>query len=447
MNRAPHSVEAERAVLGSIIIKNKDLELVFEKLTSASFLIKQHVVIFESMNRVRSSGAEINLITLRDDLEKFGILEIAGGAVYISSLVDGLPKEINISSYIEVVYKHQVMRDLIKISENTIKDCLESGEAEEVISDLESKIIEISDRIVKSEYRHIGEVTEAVLKKTEEMSKHGESSGVLTGFVDIDHLTGGFQPGDLVVIAARPSVGKTTFCLNVAANAALSGKTVGIFSLEDSLDNIVRRMLCTVAKVDSEKVSRGRNIYKEDWIKLFEAEISLRGSPIYIDDHPCTIFQIMPKARRLKMKHGLDLLIIDYLQLIQNSSEVRFENRALEVANYTRSLKMLAKELKIPVICVSQLNRSPEQRPDHRPRLADLKESGAIEQDADLVAFLYREDMYKNNETPGNAFRTEFIVSKHRNGPIGVINLEFFPNQTRFASAINKPNEQEKLDM
>jgi replicative DNA helicase len=233
----------------------------------------------------------------------------------------------------------------------------------------------------------------------------------------------------------------------VSANAALrEGKTVAVFSLEDSRDNIVRRLLCTAAKVDAEKVSRGRGINREDWANLIRAEAELRQAPLYIDDSPSTIFQVGPKARRLKAQHGLDLLIVDYLQLILTPSEIRFENRTLEIASYTRYLKNLAKELKIPVIAVSQLNRAPEQRPDHRPRLADLRESGAIEQDADLVAFLYRPDMYKRGQngdreqsdssglTPESP-RSELIIAKHRNGPTGVVQLVFIPQQTRFESA------------
>ncbi|UCF80166.1 MAG: replicative DNA helicase [Acidobacteriota bacterium] len=455
----PHSVEAERAVLGSILLRNRESELAFERLRPEGFYHAPHQRIFEAMERIRTvqENPVIDLITLRDDLDKRGLLEEAGGADYLASLVDGLPKELNIPSYVSIVHDKYVLRELIKRSEAAIAECFkQEQETETVLGEAEKKVFQLAEELVRLDYVLVGSLTQEVLQKTEEIAKHGAPVGVPTGFTDFDHITGGLQASDLVVVAARPSVGKTTFCLNVAVNAALrEGKTVAVFSLEDSRDNIVRRMLCTVAKVDAEKVSRGRGINREDWANLIRAEAELRQAPLYIDDSPSTIFQIGPKARRLQRKHGLDLLIVDYLQLILSPSEIRFENRTLEIAAYTRYLKNLAKELKIPVIAVSQLSRAPEQRPDHRPRLADLRESGAIEQDADLVAFLYRPDMYKrgrngdreeadssglarpNNlgglapETP----RSELIIAKHRNGPTGVIQLVFIPQQTRFESA------------
>jgi replicative DNA helicase len=442
----PHSVEAERAVLGSVLLRNRESELAFERLRPDSFYHAPHRRIFEAMERIRASEIPtMDLITLRDDLSKRGFLEEAGGADYLASLVDGLPKELAVHAYVEVVRKKYILRELIKRSEATIAECFkQEQETETVLGEAEKKVFQLAEELIRLDYVHVGSLTEEVLQKTEDMTKHGAPVGVPTGFTDFDHLTGGLQASNLVVIAARPSVGKTTFCLNVAANAALrEGKTVAVFSLEDSRDNIVRRMLCTVAKVDAEKVSRGRGINREDWANLIRAEAELRQAPLYIDDSPSTIFQVGPKARRLQRKHGLDLLIVDYLQLILSPSEIRFENRTLEIAAYTRYLKNLAKELKIPVIAVSQLNRAPEQRPDHRPRLADLRESGAIEQDADLVAFLYRPDMYKRgrNGDRGEASPSEespvseLIIAKHRNGPTGVVQLVFIPRQTRFESA------------
>jgi replicative DNA helicase len=446
----PHSIEMERAVLGSILLRSRESELAFERLRPDSFYDARHRRIFEAMERIRTAQEDpvIDLIILRDDLDKRGLLEEVDGADYLASLVDGLPKDLNISKYIGTVHDKYVLRELIKLADVAIGDCFkQEKEAETLLSQAESGVFKLAEALIRLDYVHVGSLTEEVLQKTEEMTKHGAPVGVPTGFTDFDHLTGGLQASDLVVVAARPSVGKTTFCLNVAANAALrEGKTVAVFSLEDARDNIVRRMLCTVAKVDAEKVSRGRGITREDWANLIRAEAELRQAPLYIDDTPSTIFQVGPKARRLHRKHGLDLLIVDYLQLILSPSEIRYENRTLEIAAYTRYLKNLAKELKIPVIAVSQLNRAPEQRPDHRPRLADLRESGAIEQDADLVAFLYRPDMYKRGrngdreqaDSSGLAPETphsELIIAKHRNGPTGVVQLVFIPQQTRFESA------------
>ena len=423
----PTSIEAEKAILGSILLHNKESELAFEKLNVESFYSQMHRDIFSSMAEMKKSGIKIDLITLRDFLRGVNV-----DSEYIASLVDGLPKEIMLTSYVNIVRDKEVLRNIIKLSENTIDTCSnDQDNPKDVLFSLEGKIFKLEQGLVEGGFERIGPAVNRAVKRAEKIAKGEYSEGVSTGFIDLNKLIGNFRPGNLVVLAGRPSVGKSTLALCVAVNNALEGKNVGIISLEDSIDNISIRILCNVAKVNSEKISRGYNVSKEDWAKIAQASATLRETPIYIDDHPASVFQIGSKARTLKHKHGLDLLIVDYLQLVQGAD--KYESRTLEVEAFTQYLKNLAKELEIPVICISQLNRMVENRPDHRPRLADLRESGAIEQISDLVIFLW--DRSQGREEDGMselAKELSALVAKNRNGCTGSVDLLFLKAESRF---------------
>lgn len=427
----PSSTESERAILGSILLHNKESELAFEKLNEESFYYKDHRDIFRSMIEMRSTDVKIDMITLRDFLR--GSSEPSGvDSVYIASLVDGLPKELLLSSYVDIVKDKEILRNLIKLSENTVNVCASGQDKpEEILADLESKILKLGRGLVDGSFEKIGSAVNDAIIRAEKIIKGEYSDGVSTGFIDLNKLIGNFRPGNLIVIAGRPSVGKSTLALCMATSNALEGKKVGIISLEDSIDNVSIRILCNVAQINSEKISRGYNISEGDWVKVSQASARLMNVPIYIDDHPASVFQIGSKSRTLQSKCGLDLLIVDYLQLVQSVG--KHENRTLEIESFTQCLKNLAKELEIPVICISQLNRAVENRPDRKPRLADLRESGAIEQIADLVIFLWDRDQSREDNDRNNlAKELTVLVAKHRNGCTGSVELLFLKAESRF---------------
>lgn len=464
----PHSVEAERAVLGALLLDNRHLDLARQQLDASHFYAQAHRLIFEAVSELFNLDKPVDLVTLRSELERRGALEGAGGADYLASLTDGVPRSLNLPHYIAIVRDKALLRELIQISNTAINACLQDAEsAQTVLDDVERKVFNLAEGFIQHDYVSAGALTDSVLRETEDRAQRKSPlTGLPTGFADLDQITGGLQPGELIVVAARPGMGKSTFCLNLAANASCRyGKHVAFFSLEDSRERLVQRLLCITAEVNADKVSRGQNVSRDDWTKLGLAASKLKLAPFYIDDNPSTILEIKTKARRIKREHELDLMVVDYLQLIP-TDKTRYENRTLEIAAYTQALKNMSKELRVPVIVVSQLNRSIEQRLNNsRPRLSDLRESGAIEQDADIVCFLFRMDSpstsprrrdgqnrggngdgippYDGDEPIDSTegVRMELIIAKHRNGPVGDLPFVFFQAQTRFQTAVPTSEE------
>ena len=431
----PNNLEAERSVLGAILLDDKSIHIVLETLRREDFYLESHRVVFEKMVDLVTRSRSIDLITLKDELQRSNDLERAGGAPYLAALTDGLPRAVNIEHYADIVKEKSALRRLIQISNEIMARSYESGEpAERILEDVEKAVFELANQRFRSGFIAIDPLINAVYRQIEEVANRKSTvTGVETGFTELDKMTAGLQPSDLIIIAARPGLGKTSLSLNIAEHAALKRHlSVGIFSLEMSKEQLVKRLLCSEGEVDSHKVNTGF-LNKEDWVRLGRAAGALSQCKIYIDDVPgISILEMRSKARRLKMEHGLDLLIVDYLQLMSGGKQ-RYENRTQEISQISRGLKGLAKELHVPIVAISQLNRSIEtRRGDQRPQLSDLRESGSIEQDADIVMFIYREEMVEARED--NAGIAELIVSKQRNGPTGSFQLAFIKQYTKFAN-------------
>jgi replicative DNA helicase len=427
----PANLEAERCVLGAILLDNRLCNQAMEILRREDFYIESHRKIYERMVSLSEQGRAIDPVTLREDLSRFGEFEAVGGAAYVAGLIDGVPRLENIEQYAKIVKGKAVLRRLISTSNQIIATAFEQeDEPDRIIDAAEKAIFAIAEDRMREGFVDVATVAHRRLEQIEAMAGRAEMiTGVPTGFTDFDKMTAGLQRSDLVILAARPSVGKTSFVLNVAQYAAKVGHTVGLFSLEMSSEQLVSRFLCSEAHVDAHRFRTGY-LNREEWARLAEGLQRLAETRIYIDDTPgITTLEMRAKSRRLKQEHGLDLLIVDYLQLIQGRGNGR-DNRTNEVSQISRDLKMLAKELDVPVVALSQLSRATETRTDHRPMLSDLRESGSIEQDADMVAFLYRDEIY--NPTEENQGLAELIVAKQRNGPIGTVQLAFLKEFTRF---------------
>ena len=383
------------------------------------------------MSSLSARGDAIDLVTLREELSRAGDLEPVGGVAYLSSLVEGVPRATNVAYYSRIVKDKSVLRNLIAAANRISQSAF--GEVEEtqvVLDEAEKTIFEIAEGAIRSGFQPVSEIVKKTFKQIDELSEKKELvTGIPSGFVEFDEITSGLQRSDLVIVAARPAMGKTSLCLNIAQNASQrTGETVGLFSLEMSKEQLVLRMLCADARVDSHRLRTG-HLQEKDWARLAKAYADLSGSRIFIDDSATiTPLEMRAKCRRLKAEHGLGLVMVDYLQLVSGSSRV--ENRQQEIASISRSLKGMAKELSVPVIALSQLSRAPEARTDKRPQLSDLRESGALEQDADIVMFIYREHEYKPSEE--NQGVAEIIVAKQRNGPTGTVKLAFIKEFTRF---------------
>ena len=435
----PHSAEAERAVLGAVLLDNTLFDQTSEILIPGDFYLESHRCIFSTMERLSSDSRVIDSLTLREALKKDNTLEAVGGVTYIASLLDGVPRVSSVDHYARIVKEKSLLRKLIhSANEILLRGISNEEDPLELLERAEKSIFEIGQEKMKSGFVQLQDLLTESYENIEALYQRKELiTGVSTGFVDLDRLTSGFQPADLIIVAARPGLGKTSLVVNIAQYAAIQdAKAVGIFSLEMTAQQLVTRMLCAEARVDSHKVRSGY-LSKEDWNRLAKTMSKLARAQVFVDDTPgISIVEMRSKARRLKAEHGLDLLIVDYLQLMSGTStgtRVRYENRQQEISAISRSLKAMAKELQVPLIAVSQLSRAPEQRRgDHRPQLSDLRESGSIEQDADLVLFIYREDLYKKEEDLEEQGVVQLIIGKQRNGPTGVVKLAFIEQWTKF---------------
>ena len=438
----PQNLEAERALLGSILLDNSALNLALEGVGKDDFFSEAHRITFDKMVAISERNRTIDLVTLSEELSKDGQIEKAGGAAYLSALTDGVPigTSVAVSEYSRIVKEKSILRRLINASNNVISRCLEGTDDPDTLIDLaQSQVFDIAEQKVQSGFTNIREIVKSSFGTIDDLLDRGQRvTGIETGFEDLDSMTSGLQPGELVVVAARPSLGKTALALNIAAHASIKHhKTVGLFSLEMSKESLVIRLLCAESETDSHRLRSGFS-NREDWNKLTRALGRLGDAPLLIEDTPAlSIMQIRARARRLKMEKGLDLMIVDYLQLV--SGQGRFENRTQEVSYISRGLKSIAKELKVPVLALSQLSRAPEQRPGQRPQLSDLRESGSIEQDADVVIFLFRErkaaeESEAEGEVDRRGIEMKLIVGKQRNGPTGDIPIVFMRPYAKFES-------------
>src|SRR2546422_5937473 len=430
----PSSPETERALLGSILLDNSLIAQAVELLKPNDFYIPSHRRVFMAMIALFERGSEINHVLLGEELRRDNSLEAAGGMIFLSKLAYGLPHVTSIAPYAKVVRGKSLLRQLVKVANKITSEALEEeDEPANILDHAEHAIFALADERVRQGFQHIKHPAERVLEKAEAV-EHRDLvvTGVATGFRDLDALTSGFQKADLVVIAGRPAMGKTSLALTLAQHAAIEhNAVVGIFSLEMSAESLAMRMLCSEASVDAQKFRSGF-LSNEEWSRLGKALGKLADARIFIDDTPAiSVLEMRAKARRLATEQKqLDMIVVDYLQLMAGSAR-RFESRQQEVSQISRALKALAKELNIPLVALSQLSRAPENRTDHRPLLADLRESGAIEQDADVVAFIYREEAY--NRTDENKNIAELIVAKQRNGPTDTVYLAFLNQFARFA--------------
>ncbi len=429
----PHSADAERAILGAIILDNGFVNQAIELLRPDDFYIRAHQFVFRAMIALSERGSEINPILLGEELRREGAVEQVGGISFISELSYGLPHFTNVAAYAKVVKDNSMMRQLVKVANKITSEALEGEDDAEIILDhAEQMIFALADERTRQGFAHVKPVADQLLEKVQEMAGRSVMlTGLTTGFSELDQMTSGLQPSDLIIVAARPSMGKTSLCLTLAQNAAVqAGAVVGVFSLEMSKESLVMRMLCSEGRVDAHRFRSGF-LSRDEWARLAGALGTLADTKIFIDDTPgISVLEMRAKARRLAAEQKrLDLIVVDYMQLMSGSSR-RVESRQQEVSQISRELKGLAKELNVPLVALSQLSRAPEARSDHRPQLSDLRESGSIEQDADLVAFIYREEQY--NRTEENAGIAEILVAKQRNGPTGMVKLAFLKEFTRF---------------
>ncbi|TCT13132.1 replicative DNA helicase [Natranaerovirga pectinivora] len=429
----PHSLEAEQSVIGSMLLDREAISVASETLHSEDFYQKQLGLVFDSIIELYNSNQPVDLVTLQNKLNQKGILEQVGGIKHLSDLANAVPTSTNIKQYANIVSEKSSLRRLIRTSEEIVNECYQGQEKLDVILDeAEKRIFNLVQNKSSEEFSPIKDIILTTLDKIENAHKfQGQVTGIASGFSDLDYRTAGLQPSDLILIAARPSMGKTAFALNMAQNVAIrSNVPTAIFSLEMSKDQLVNRLLCSESMIDAQKVRTG-NLDESDWEKIAEGSGVLAKAPIYIDDTPgISVSEMRAKCRKLKLEKGLGLILIDYLQLMSGSG--RSESRQQEISEISRSLKALAREMEAPVVALSQLSRACEARADHRPMLSDLRESGAIEQDADVVMFLYRDEYYHPDSESKN--QAELIIAKQRNGPTGTINLVWLGQYTKFVN-------------
>src|SRR4026207_708551 len=413
----PHNLEAERSVLGAILLHNDAFNLAAEVIDSEDFFRGPHSRVFDKMVKVAERGDAIDLVTLKEELGRSGDLEEVGGPAYITALVDGVPRSMNVEHYARIIKEKATLRNLIFSANKILATAYEGEEDADVILDqAEHAIFAIADDKVRDGFVSLRDLAQSSLETIEQLHARKELiTGVPTGFTDLDEMTSGLQPSDLIIVAARPSMGKTSLVLNMAQHVGTkTPKTVGLFSLEMSKEQLFIRMLTAEARIDAQRMRRGYP-GERDWGRLSQAIGTLSDAKIFIDDSPSIgVLEMRAKCRRLKSEHGLHLVIVDYIQLMQGRG--RFENRTLELGSISRSMKGLAKELGVPIVVLSQLSRAPESRSDHRPQLSDLRESGALEQDADVVMFIYREEQYADKSAPPSDTQgtAELIIGKQR---------------------------------
>ncbi|MFB4161537.1 replicative DNA helicase [Geomicrobium sp. JSM 1781026] len=435
----PQNIEAEQAVLGAIFLEEESLVAASERLRPEDFYRASHQRIFEAMVELSDKGEPVDLVTVTSELQDRHWLEEAGGVSYLTDLANAVPTASNVSHYSRVVEEKSLLRRLIRTATSIASDGYESDhEVDDVLSDAERMILEVSNRRTSGAFVSIKDVLMETYDNIEMLQGRGDAlTGVSSGFQDLDRMTAGFQRSDLIIVAARPSMGKTAFALNIAQNIATkSDENVAIFSLEMGASQLVQRMLCAEGNIDGTRLRTGQLI-EEDWEKLAMAMGSLSRAGIYIDDSPgITVADIRAKCRRLKQERGLGMILIDYLQLIQGRGT---ESRQQEVSEISRNLKAIARELDVPVIALSQLSRGVESRQDKRPMMSDLRESGSIEQDADIVSFLFREDYYDHDAENQNMI--EIIIAKQRNGPVGSVELAFIKEYNKFVNLDRRHDE------
>ncbi len=430
----PHSTEAEQSVIGAMIMDGEAIMVASEIICGDDFYNRQYGVVFDAMTELSDEGKPVDLVTLQDRLREKDVPPEVSSLEFIGNLVTSVPTSANIKYYANIVAEKATLRRLIRLNEEIANTCYAGKESlEAILEDTEKRVFDLVQRRNTGEFVPIRQIVMNAMDQIEKASKNdGNVTGIATGFIDLDYKTAGMQAADLILIAARPSMGKTAFVLNIAEYVAFkSNETVAIFSLEMSKEQLVNRLFAMESRVDSQKLRTG-NLSDMDWEKLIESAGVIGKSNLIIDDTPgINIPTMRSKCRKYKLEHDLKLIIIDYLQLMSGSGRGS-DSRQQEISDISRSLKALARELKVPVVALSQLSRAVEQRPDHRPMLSDLRESGAIEQDADVVMFIYRDDYYnKDTERKGIS---EIIIAKQRNGPIGTVELAWLPDFTKFAN-------------
>jgi replicative DNA helicase len=431
----PHNLEAERSVLGAILVHNDAFNLAAQVIDSRDFYRDAHRRIFDRIVALSERHDAIDFVTLKEELARAGELDEVGGPAYVASLADGVPRATNVEYYARIVKEKSTLRNLIYAANKIVANAYEADQESDLILDeAESAIFAVADDRLKAGFVAMRDLVKDSFPKIEKLFEQKRLiTGVPTGFVDIDEMTRGLQAGDLVIVAARPSMGKTSLVLNIAQYvASLGDHVVGFFSLEMSKESLFLRLLTSEAQIDGHRLMSGA-IGGNDYHRISHALEKLNSMKLFIDDTAnIGVLEMRAKSRRLQAEHGLSLLVVDYIQLM--SGRGRFENRTLELASISRSLKGLAKELNVPIIVLSQLSRAPESRSDHRPQLSDLRESGALEQDADVVVLIYRDDVYNRDPNSPDAGTAELILAKQRNGPTGVVRLAFLREQTRFAN-------------
>ena len=432
----PHSIEAEQSVLGSLMLDNESWEKTADLLVEHDFYRRDHQLIFRAIADLFEQSQPVDVITLAEYHDKRGELEKVGELAYLGMLARNTPSSANIIAYASIVRERSILRQLIAVGTaiSNVAFNPEGKSSEEMLDLAEGQVFEIAEKGAKRSggFIQVKEVLSRVVDRIDTLFEQDSPiTGLSTGFNDFDEQTSGMQPADLVIVAGRPSMGKTTFAMNLAEHAAIKSKVpVAVFSMEMPADALAMRMLSSLGQIDQHRLRTGR-LNDDDWPRLTSAIALLNEAPLFIDDTPAlTVTELRARARRLKREHGLSMIVIDYIQLMQGSSRSSNENRATEISEISRSLKALAKELEVPVVALSQLNRSLEQRPNKRPIMSDLRESGAIEQDADLIVFIYRDEVY--NEDSAEKGKAEIIISKQRNGPIGTVALTFQGKYTRF---------------
>ncbi len=431
----PHNLEAERSVLGAILVHNDAFNMAAQVIDSRDFYRDAHRRIFDRMVALNERHQAIDFITLKEELSRAGELDEVGGPAYVASLADGVPRATNVEFYARIVKEKATLRNLIFAANKILTNAYEADQESDVVLDeAESAIFAVAEDRLKAGFVEMRDLVKESFPRIEQLFEQKRLiTGVPTGFVDLDGMTRGFQAGDLVIVAARPSMGKTSLVLNIAQHVAMQpGHIVGFFSLEMSKESLFLRLLTSEAQIDSHRLMSGA-IGQKDYGRISHALETLSAMKLHIDDSANVgVLEMRAKSRRLQAEHGLSLLVVDYIQLM--SGRGRFENRTLELAAISRSLKGLAKELNVPIVVLSQLSRAPEARSDHRPQLSDLRESGALEQDADVVILIYRDDVYNKDPNNPDAGTAELILAKQRNGPTGTVRLAFLREQTRFAN-------------